>query len=317
MTRRGYVPLGVEQSPFVFAAHLPGVTAAAEGFAIGEIRISKLTWAECRLLEKTRFMDDLQDAFVYGREPLFIVFSGFPGDDDSQVNLIKNNAVVAIQRLTRALRLLKSGEVWDPLEFVLYMRRDLLKNTRDPRLFGRLAFASRGDLFVNLSMEDIACLDGLYAALDLFDRFRYDVEIDRAEAPLAASFSPAHINFVHRILPLLGALEILAGRDLEPLAKAEWADDGLRRWIETYSSLRNTLAHGRSDDPNDLRDRLETTRTATRVLMREAIAWRLLEPGAPKVTGPPLLARALAKEAADPRRLAELQAPYPSMRPAD
>ena len=35
MTRRGYVPLGVEQSPFVFAAHLPGVTAAAEGFAIG------------------------------------------------------------------------------------------------------------------------------------------------------------------------------------------------------------------------------------------------------------------------------------------
>jgi hypothetical protein len=313
MTRRGYVQLAIERLPFIFATHLPGITAEIEGFFIGDLRISKLTWAECSLLEKSRFMDDLQDVFALGREPLFIVASGFPGKDESAQRFVKLTTVVAIERLMRAIRLLKSGEVWDPLEFVIYTRFEGL-NTRDPRLFGRLAFqVSGGDQFISLSVQDIDCLEGLYSALTLFDCFRHDLEIDRAETLLAASFSPAHTSYVHRILPLLGAIEILAGREIHPLAKAEWVDDNTRSWIEGYASLRNALAHGRRHDPEALKAVLETTRRVARVLIREAIAWRLLGPGTASVTGPQLLTRATVREAADPGRLAALHTSYASM----
>ena len=310
--RRDYVPLGVERAYFVFAAHLPGITAALDGFTIGDIRISKLTWGECRLLEKSRFMDDLQDVFFSGREPLFIVFAGYPGDNEEEAARIKFDGVSAIARLTSALRLLKQGEVYDPLEFILYSRHGV-SNTRDPRLFGRLAFSLRGEAFMTLSIEDIGLLDGIYGALDLFDHFRFDLSIDRAQTLLGASFSPAHVSYAHKMLPLLAALEILAGRDLGALANAEWADDGVLAWLDRFRWLRNTLAHGRHEDPEALREVVDTTRTVTRVLLREAIVWRLLDPERSEVIGASLIERALSESAASPARLANLQAPYPSL----
>ncbi|WP_140981310.1 hypothetical protein [Bradyrhizobium guangdongense] len=314
MTRRGFVPLDVERLPLVFATHLPGVSADVDGFAIGDIRISKLTWLECSMLEKSQFMDDLQDVFFYGREPFFCVFGGFPGDDSDQVDLLKRNAIIEVLRLTRSLRLLKSGEVWNPLEFILYTRHNST-NSRDPRLFGRMAFESRGERFVHLSMEDIDCLDGLYTAISLFDRFRYDIEIDRAETLLGASYSPAHANHAHRMLPLIGAIEILAGRDLSPLGSAEWADDSIRQWLDAYRSLRNSLAHGRREDALVVSARFAIARDVTRILIREAIAWRLLDAKAQKVTGPALVARVADAEAASAGRLAKLRETFPSMSP--
>lgn len=309
--RRGYVPLALERANFIFAAHLPGVRSVLDGFAVGEIRVSKLTWSECHLIEKSQFMDDLQDVFFYGREPLFIVFAGYPGQSEQEVTRIKTNAVIAIERFTSALRLLKQGEVYNPLEFVLYSRHGSI-NTRDPRLFGRLAFNLTGDQFMMLSQEDIETLDGLYCALDIFDRFRFDPSIDRAQIFFSASFSPAHVSYAHRMLPLLAALEILAGKDLADLAHAEWADDNLLSWIDRFRAVRNALAHGRNEEPEALSTILETTRKVTRVLLREAIAWRLIEPGEPQIVGSALIGRVLEKAAATPERLAQLRVTYPA-----
>ena len=220
--------------------------------------------------------------------------------------------MTAIARLTLALRLLKDGEVWDPMEFIVYSRQNGV-NTRDPRLFGRLAFQIGHEGLVSLSLNDIASLDGLYTALDLFDRFRYDLEINRAAALLGASFSPAHVSYVHRMLPLIGAIEILADNEIGMLVDAEWIDDHLRHWIDRFRSVRNMLAHGRRDDPDSLREMLVATRTVCRALLREAIAWRLLDPEISSVTGAGLLERAKDRSVGGPERLATLEAHYPTL----
>ena len=309
MTRRGYIPLAVETAQFVFAAHLPGISAAVAGFTIGELRVSKLTWGECRLLEKSRFMDDLQDVYFSGNEPFFLVFCGYPDSDQARQS-IESQAVEAIRRVTRALRLLVQGKVWDPLDFILYTRRGTL-NERNPRTFGRLPFQMRSK--IELTSDDIEQLDGLYDALLLFDRCRFDREIDRAEALLGASFSPAHLTVAHEMLPLLGAIEILSGGNLAPLSEAAWADEEMKGRASDYRSFRNALSHGRREEEEKLRQSAEFARHLVRILIREALIWRLLEPQRESVVGPELIDRVCAAETVMPDRLAQLQVPFASL----
>jgi hypothetical protein len=303
MATLGYLPLEIENARYVYAMHLPGVRADVQGFSIADTRISKLTWSECRLLEKTEFMDDLQDVFVYGREPFFIVFSTFY-EPEIDAGFTKYRARRAAELLIRGLRLIKSGELWRPAEFVTY-ERDGVQNTRDPAAFGRLPFTLKE--VVRLSTADIQTLEATYLALDFFDCFRNDAAIDRAALLFAASYSPAHTLVAHRLLPLVAALEILAQQHVAALAKAAWMTAELRATAVRFRDRRNHLAHGGSQAEFEW---VETTRELTRVLLREAIAWRLEEPDRACVTGKDLVKRCLRAEAANPARLATVSVEY-------
>lgn len=305
MATLGYLPLGVDTARYVYALHLPGVRADVAGFSIGDVRVSKLTWRECRMIEKSRFMDDLQDVFVYHREPFFIVFSTF-FDREIASGQLKARAQRAAALLIRALRLIKGGELWHPGEFITYERNEAV-NQREPGMFGRLPF-SMGEV-VRLDATDIQNLDAAYIALDLFDRFRHDAEIDRAEALFDASYSPAHTLVPHRLLPLVAALEILADSHIGALMKASWITDELRETTKRLRQRRNHLAHGGTTAEYEW---VEPTRELARILLREAIAWRLEDPERKSVVGKELVRRCLQTAAAEPGRLGRLSVEYQS-----
>jgi len=306
MATLGYLPLSVDTARYVYALHFPGVRADLAGFSIGDARISKLTWAECHLLEKTQFMNDLQDVYVYGREPLFIVFCTF-FESEIDSGFIKYQAHRMAKLLIRGLRLIKGGELWEPAEFMTYERNGVV-NTRDPGVFGRLPF-SLGEV-VRLTSVDVQVLESTYQALDFFDRFRNDAEIDRASVLVAASFSPAHTILAHRLLPLIAAIEILAQQYAGLLARAPWMTEELHETAVRLRERRNHLAHGGAEASFDL---VETTRELARVLLREAIAWRLEDFERKHVTGKSLVERCLSAEAADPSRLGALSSKYETL----
>ncbi len=106
---------------------------------------------------------------------------------------------------------------------------------------------------------------------------------------------------------------MLSDHEIGMLADAQCADDRLRLWIDQFRASRNVLAHGRCDDPGVLHEMLVSTRAVCRALLREAIAWRLLDPEIPKVTGGPLVERAQDRRAGGPERLATLETAYPTL----
>jgi hypothetical protein len=123
---------------------------------------------------------------------------------------------------------------------------------------------------------------------------------------------PAYTSQHQHLLPLLGAIEILAGPDVSLLSDAAWADATTREWAQGFRSLRNFLAHG-GRDPTAAEYKLRMTRQIVRILLREAVAWRLTDPGRKSVTGGALVERVQSWSAASAARLAGLTAEYPSL----
>jgi len=279
-----YAPTELHRQNVVYAMHLAGVAAVKSGFQIGDVRIGQINFGECLMLEKSQYMDDLEWVFVSGKPPYFMIFSDpyIRNDDEQQLEYFSYKSSLAAKRVVRALRLLHDTELWDPSDFISYMRAGSL-NQRNPSIFGRWPFEVQPNLILN--DHDIVDLDNFYDGVKFYDEFRNDIAIDRAEILFSASYSLGHTNEVLKTLPLWASLEILTGNNLDMIASASWVDKETSAFLENFREIRNHMAHGREIDDFLLATALKVLRNLIRILLVEAIRLRIQDPKSENIVG--------------------------------
>jgi hypothetical protein len=265
---------------------LPGVSAASDAFTIAGLRITKLSYQEWNVIEKSTFISDMQSVYAYDRLPLFCVFSGTELDaDDTAVMQRTRQRGEAVRRLVLALRLSREAQVLEPTEFIAYRRSQGL-NVRDPRIYGREAYELTTT--VEIADSDLPHLEGLYEALEVFAHFRRPSAVDVAIQLFSASYDQAAVEGRDRMLLLVAALEAMTDGKGGPLRSIRWQDAEITAFLRKYQRTRNALVHeGGVDD--DVETHIVLMRRIVRSLICEGIRNELIHPGENRSSGLALL----------------------------
>ena len=301
--KAGYLPNNLTSVSECELYMLPGLVADFDACRIAGLTVSRIDFHEFRMIEKSQFASDLQDVFVYDRVPFYCIFSSYNVDEEV-ARLRRPLRALAVQRLTRALWLLKEGRLFNPLDFISYQRTGAT-NQRDPKTFGRLSYsAGRG---YELSRAELPVLEGIYYALASFDEGRVCQEIDMAEYLFMATYNPALIGATDPFLLLLGSLEALAGDRADRLMTAGWATADQRNLLKQFRKYRNGIAHGKLAAEYK---QVTALRDIVRCLLREALVRILQEPNANDVVGDALVDRIVKLDEVGPVRLANVETEY-------
>ncbi|MCE9583380.1 MAG: hypothetical protein K8T20_12915 [Planctomycetes bacterium] len=301
----GFLPLNLGNAAECELFMLPGVSAPVSAFMVGPIRITRLEFRDWLAIEKNQFIDDLQDIYVYGRQPWYCVFGGGDPQASEEARVLRTyDRERLVRRLTLALRLVREEPILDPTQYIVY-RRCNGQNVREPRLLGRGGYHSA--VITKLAPGDLALLEAVFHALEVLDSFRGGGPLILATHLFQASYSVAAMDPRDRILPLLGALEALTGGLEQPLRSIRWPDDRVGRFLARYRQLRNEIAHGGEAGASS---DVSTLRLVVRCLLCEGISTELTAPTENRSAGGPLLRGMRSRTVFGAMRLAETRAKY-------
>jgi hypothetical protein len=250
---------------------LPAMTGELDAFLISDLLVTRLTYLDWRMIEKSKYSDELSDAFAGPRTPYFCVFAD-GALDDSAAEARSAERAHRMRRLTMALRLHTGQPIPDSTDFVRYRRQGPIV-TRYPGRFGREGYDI--DRSVVLTAVDLATIRKVVHALAVLEGFRDAPRLRRAYRFYWASFDRALIDPGVAHLLLLAAIESLLNRPAD-LGTVRWDDPAVAEVGAAHSSLRNAVAHGRRIDV-DIHDPI---RALVGHLLCEATRLELVHPGA-------------------------------------
>ena len=224
------------------------------------VTIEKISVSKLRLLEKFQFADDLQEVFVYNRDPFYlsISFNSMPTqmmEDDS--SYYKSLCDKIAERFFAALILSHPElQLLNPVDFVVYQLEECggtYTVQRETGVFGRSAYYAKANQYVALQdietdifliYKVLEMLQGkmpeyLMAALSIFiDTYRVSSNATKA-------------------IYLLSAIELIFDKSEYDISAIKMPSLNGRLTISNFSDIRNDLAHGRGVPSNILSGLLE------------------------------------------------------------
>ncbi len=183
-----------------------------------------------------------------------------------------------------ALRLSREETFLEPTEFIAY-RRSQGVNVRDPRIYGRTAYELT--TIAEITDSELAHLEGLYEALEVFAHFRRHSTVDVAIQLFSASYDQAALEGRDRLLLLVAALEAMTDGKGGPLRSIRWQDEEVTAFLRKYRRTRNALVHEGAVE--NVEAHIILMRRIVRSLICEGIRNELIHPGENRSSGLALL----------------------------
>jgi hypothetical protein len=218
-------------------------SATTHTFMIGDVLVSRLSFEDWLIIERSQFSDDLTDVYARKVPPFFCIFPdpGVGGVYDDHHDFIERRHGWKVQMLSTALSIAIEACVPNPLNYVSYYRRGST-NQRRMSYFGHSAYWPTKRIEVD--EELIARWTLVYSTLQIFNNFRNCPRLGLAVAlyfDSASSYASAEWT---RELLLHAAIEALLGTFISRLSEVKWNDPAITTAIQKRKQRRNALAHG-------------------------------------------------------------------------